>query len=336
VIQTAWARGGSGALRASGFTAAALAVALSPRAAAAAEPPGPDYLVSEEGHPFRVRFDPASRIRLGAGVAFALDRENGLDAAFEVEAGLGVRTIYRWGTGIDQIIWQVDHRFISGWLWPLRRSAEGVPTLDMTLYGASLHRHDDAPSIVLPLSPPVSVPFPFDLGFEAEVGRIYVPAYPQILTAGGAGVPFVRATVLRMTAFLNPWRSRKPGRSVEIGVGARYDIEPYAMPSFDDPDVIHRVAPGTVGSLRLRFQTDDGLLSFRVGGDVIPHWTSEATWRLMVLGTAHVERTLFAINDQPLTLVFDGDYRRNPASSFTEASNDVRVGLGLELGISLR
>jgi hypothetical protein len=346
VILSARAWGGSRPLRVFGFAAAALVASLTPRAAAAddepeapdatAEAEPPDYLVSKEGHPFRVRFDPASRIRLGAGVAFALDPEGGIDAELELEAGLGVRTVYRWGRGIDEIIWQVDHRFVSGWLWPLQRSAEGVPALDMTLYGAFLHRHDDAPSIVLPLSPPRSVPFPFDIGFEAEAGRFLVPAYSAGLVAGGARVPFFRATVLRMTAYLDPLRSPKPGRSIEIGVGARYDIEPYAMPSFDDPMVIHRVAPGTVGSLRFRFQTDDGLLSLRLGGEVIPHWTSETTWRLMALGNARIERTLIAINDQPISLALETDYRRNPESSIIEASHDVRVGLSLELGISLR
>ncbi|HLM75572.1 MAG TPA: hypothetical protein VK459_22820, partial [Polyangiaceae bacterium] len=110
----------------------------------------------------------------------------------------------------------------------------------------------------------------------------------------------------------------------------------YAAPSFDDPMVIHRVAPGTAGSLRFRFQTDDGLFHLRLGGDVIPHWTSETTWHVMALGSARIERTLVAINDQPVTLVFDGDYRRNPESERFEASHDVRVGLSLELGISLR
>jgi hypothetical protein len=302
---------------------------------AAAEEPS-DYAVSEEGRRFRVRFDPASRIWAGASVATEGRVQTGVGATLEVDLGIRYRAVYTWGKGIDQIIWQMDHRWIAGRLWPLRREVMGVPGLEMALYGASLHRHDESPSIVLPLSPPVGVPFPFDVGFEMELGRVFVPAYLPVSAADGSGLPMLRVGVLRATAFVDPWRSGRPGRSLEIGVGARYEIEPYANPTLEDPLIVHRVAPGTAGSVRFRYQTDDGLLTLDARGDVLPHWNTEGSWKLMALVSARVERTLLAINDQPITAYVDGGYRRTPETSRTEAADDLRLSVGLAFGLSLR
>ena len=99
--------------------AAALALgSIVPRAARAEEPPGGDYLVSEEGHPFRVRFDPASRIWAGASGSFAYTPEGRVETTLELDVGIGYRAIYSWGEGIDSIVWQIDHRWLAGRLFP--------------------------------------------------------------------------------------------------------------------------------------------------------------------------------------------------------------------------
>jgi hypothetical protein len=305
----------------------------------AQEPPSDDYLVSEEGRRFRVRFDPASRIWAGVSGAFGNSPGGAITATLELDVGVGYRAVYTWGQGQDEIIWRLDNRWVAGRLWPLHTPVEGVPGLDMALYSVSMHRHDESPRIVLPMSPPVSVPFPFDIGIEIEMGRVFVPAYLPISMTNGAngeGVPMVRVGVLRASAFLDPWRSGRPGRSLEIGVGARYDVEPTGSPTLAEPRMLHRVAPGTAASLRFRFQTDDGLLTLDGRGDFIPHWTSESTWRFMALGSARIERTLLAINDQPISAYFDGSYRHTPESVHTQASDDVRLSAGVAFNISLK
>jgi hypothetical protein len=306
-------------------------------------PAGGDTVVSPEGHPFRVRFDPASRIWLG--MSYALGR--GADGAWahlpEVDLGLSYRGRYASGVGRGRIVWQVDHRVLAGWVTPFSRPIAGVPGLDAAAYATSLLRHDELPSVVLPLSPPVGVPFPFDIGFEGEVGRVSIPPSPPARVGGGEA-PVVRTGVLRASVVLDPWRSGEPGRSLELGIGARYDVDAYPAAgsgggggaSAGGTAVVHRVAPMTAGSLRLRAQSDDGLWALDCRGDFVPHWTSEDRWRVMVLSAAHAERTLAAINDEPIVAVLEGGYRLLPATAEVEALHDVRVSLGLTMNLALQ
>jgi hypothetical protein len=318
-----------------GAIAFALLTAL-PRGAAATEPS--DFAISPEGHPFRVRFDPASRLSLGVAGAAARSPEGRVAPTLEINAGLSYRFQRDFYKGPARVVWQVDQRFFSGWVAPLVRPFRTAPALDAALYMIAAHRHDQSPRIVLPVSPPLSVPFPFDVGMEAEAGRVWIPRFLPPTTSGSASPPFLRVGVVRASAFLDPWRSDKPGRSLEIGVGVRYDMDLHAGPkgTLDAPRVVHRVAPGTAGSLRFRYQTDDGLLVLDLRGEVVPHWTSEGRWVVGALASAHVERTLLAVNDQPITLVFEGGYRRVPPALQEAALNDMRLSLGLVFAWQLR
>jgi hypothetical protein len=325
-----WLRG---AIRAAGCVAVTIALAA-PREAGATPPD--DTRVSPEGRRYRVRFNPAGRIWVGFYGAFGHDADDDAQATGELNLGISYRNLTVAGRGGDQIIWQIDHRFLAGWLWPLRRELEGVPVLDATLYSASFHRHDESPHMVLPFSPPISLPFPFDVGFETEVGRVFVPAYLPAALSDGEPVPRVGVGVLRASLFLDPWRSGRPGQSLEIGVGARYDVDVIGSPTLDSPKIVHRVAPLTAASLRFRFQTDDGLSVFETRGDFIPHWTSEKRWAFAATANAHVERTLIAVNDQPVAAVLEGGYRRTASTDETEKIDDVRVTLGLAFNLQLQ
>ncbi len=331
-----------------------------------------DHQISPEGRRFRVRFDPASRVWIGARSALAADAgrlaPGGAAPApaspgLEIDLGISYRSWLPSGAGVARVVWQVDHRVLAGWVAPLARPVAGTPALDATLYSASLLRHDESPRVVLPMSPPVSVPFPFDIGVEGEVGRLSIPSIPPAGAggAGGAGgqasVPLIELGVLRASALLDPWRSGLPGRSVEIGVGVRYDLDAYAEPApasgegsagaapppsgagpraLGRPRVIHRIAPMTAGSLRVRLQSSDGLAVLDCRGDVVPHWSSEGRWQIMVRSDAHLERTLIAINDQPIAAVLEGGYRMLPPALDVAALHDLRVSLGLSFALQLR
>jgi hypothetical protein len=309
-----------------------LVLAAGPAAAepeAVVEPPPAQYVFSASGHPYRVTFDPASRVWLG--LAGAVDHRfvGPPVGAFEVDAGVSYRTRRSRGEGQEQVLWQIDHRFVAGWVQPAVRMG-GIPVFDAALYSISMLRHDATSAMMLPTSPPVGIPFHFDVGIEAEGGRVTTLAYPT-------GASTLRAGVVNSTLFLDPWRSGAPGRSFEIGLGARYDIDVVTSPvTGPSPVVIHRVAPLTAGMIRFRFQSRDGLTVVDVRGDAVPHYTSEGMWRFLALSSAHLGRTLFAISDQPIVAVLEGNYRLDPPRRDVAAVSDLRVSLGLRMNLDLQ
>jgi hypothetical protein len=318
------------------LSATARAASAGSAASAASSGAGPEFAVDDDGRRFRIRFDPATRVRLGVGEAMSVGSPTG-DATIglspELTAGIGVQTVRSHGGGRDRVVWQIDHRLASGWIHPLRDGARPVPAFDALLYGVTVLRHDESPSLVLPSSPPVGIPFPFDIGFEAELGRATASDRFPLDRVSRALVPELQIAVLRGALLFDPWRSGEAGRSLEIGIGARYDLDVFGAPALSHPRVVHRVAPMTAASLRWRWRTDDGLFSFDARGDVVPHWTSEGVWRLAALASLRVERVVLAIDDQPLTIVLDGGWRLRPATGETERAHDVRVTLGVALDL---
>jgi hypothetical protein len=314
----------------------ALAAALAAPSAAAEPPPAPAapsaidpppavYATGPEGRRFRIGFDPGSRIWLG--IAGGVDRgPSGAPApGLEIDAGLGWRNRSAEGEGKDRVSWQVDHRIVSGWVRPVGGRG-GIPPIDASLYNVSMLRHDASPSIVLPTSPPVGIPFPFDVGFDAEVGRFTTLAYPSLNE--------VRVGVAHAAVVLDPWRSGAPGRSFAIGLGARYDLE--TATNGAKAPLLHRVAPMTAASLRFRFQDREGITVLDTRTEAVPHYTSEGTWRFLALSSLHFERALIAISDQPIAAVLDGSYRYDPPRHDAAGVSDFRVTLGLSFNLMLR
>jgi hypothetical protein len=328
------AEGSFPGLRALLIAAAALLTSLTTAHAGAQE----GYQTSPEGHAFRVRFDPESRIRLGFGDALGLGgaRDGAVAQAPEVTAGVAYRQIESAGAGKDRIVWQIDHRFVSGWIHPFRRASRPLPAFDAALYAVTALRHDQLPSIVLPSSPPVSLAFPFDVGFEAQLGQVSVPERLPVASIDGARLPLVRIGVMHAAMILDPWRSGALGRSFEIAIGARYDIDTYGAPSLQKPRVLHRVAPMTATSLRFRTQSDDGLLLVDCRGEVVPHWTSESIWKVAAAGSARIERIVLALNDEPIAAVLEGGYRLSPGTRDVGLTHEVRVSLGLSFNLALK
>lgn len=319
------------------LAASSLARAEGPSPADSRPDPGsPDYRIAASGRRFRVRFDPVSRVWLGGGPALTRDHDRVLAVTPELNLGLSYRSLFESGLGRDKVVWQVDHRVLNAWARPFRRDPGGMPSFDATLYRASLLRHDQSPAVVLPFSPPMSVPFPFDIGFETEIGRVHAPSFAPLDPGTASPLPMLRVGVIQAAFLVDPWRTGRTGQSVEIGIGARYDMEIYGAPSIARGRTLHRVAPMTAASLRFRYQSDDGISLIDCRADLIPHWTSENNWKLMVLSALRYERTLIAVNDQPIAAVLEGGYRLQPASLFAEAAHDVRLTMGVSFALGIK
>lgn len=295
-----------------------------------------DYRVAANGRRFRVRFDPASRVTLTGGMAVLHDGAGSALAAFEAGFSFGYRKVYRSGAGDDRVTWQIDHQLTSGWVRPFVRPAGDMPSFDAALYRATLHRHSESPSIVLPFSPPVTVAFPFDVGFDAELGRVTVPVTPVALPGFEVAQPWIHLGVVRASFTLDPWRSGQVGRSLVLGIGVRYDVDVYGAPTLEKPRFVHRVAPLTSGSVRFRYQSDDGLLMLDAFAEAAPHWTSDDVWSFLANGSVRLDRTLIAINDRPIGAFAEVGYRYLPEGAGAPGLHDVRGTLGIAASLSLK
>jgi hypothetical protein len=295
-----------------------------------------DFETSVSGHRYRVRFDPASRLTVSGAATVLHDGEGGALVAFEAGFWFGYRKIYTYGTGEGRVIWQTDHQFTSGTVRPFVRPADGVPSLDATLYRGTLLRHSESPSIVLPFSPPKTVGFPFDVGLDAELGRVTIPVTPVVLPGFDKKAPWVHVGVVRTSFTLDPWRTGQPGRSLALGVGVRYDVDIYPAPTLGKPRFVHRIAPLTSGSARFRYQTDDGLLALDVFGEAAPHWTSENQWAFLANGYVRLDRTLIAINDRPIAAFAEVGYRYLPEGAGAPALHDLHGTLGIAASLGLK
>ncbi len=131
----------------------------------------------DDGTRFRVTFDPGSRVWIGGGAAM-LRVPAGPVAAPEVDAGIAYRSVTESGEGPECVAWQIDQRVLAGYVVPRAGVGGGAPPMDAALYAVSALRHDASPRIVLPTSPPRSIPFPFDVGFVSEVGRVTIADRP--------------------------------------------------------------------------------------------------------------------------------------------------------------
>lgn len=299
------------------------------------EDPG-EYNVSPGGHRYRVHFDPFSRMTITGGATVMHDGEGSAAAAFEGGFRIGYRKVYVFGTGTGRVTWQIDHQLTSGWVRPDVRPGGGIPSFDATVYRATMARHSESPSIVLPMSPPVTIGFPFDVGLDVELGRLEVPNLAVSLPGFEQKQPWLHIGVVRTSFTLDPWRSGQTGRSLALGIGVRYDVDAYPAPTLNHPRFVHRVAPLTSGSARFRWQSDDGLLMLDVFGEAAPHWTSENKWAFLANATARMDRTLIAINDQPIGAFAEVGYRYLPEGLGAPALHDMHATLGISASVNLK
>lgn len=282
-----------------------------------------DDWIDLQGRSFRVRFDPGHRVELGAGAAIATVNSEEVLFTTELRANIAARLFLVWGEDETLVSWLIDSAWLSGWMWPTERNADDVPAMSLSLYQGHYLRHSANPYIVFPSSPPKRVYFPFDVGVSVDLARLWVPAQ---------STRSLHLTTVEAYVLLDPWRSGQPGKSFEFGLGVRYDIDIEGDDAgFDAPEITHRVAPFTALTARLRWEDEMGRTALDVRGDLHPHWSSEGGWALTALSTAHFERILIAIHDEPIALTVDASYRFLPETPRSAAIHELRAMVGLSM-----
>jgi hypothetical protein len=287
-----------------------------------------DFVTDERGKAFRVRFDPASQLRFGvvSGVSNESQAWSGLA---EFELGVGYRSVLEFVENKEKILWQLDHRTMWGRIQPWHRATSNVPAMDLVLYSGTYLRHSAAPYMVIPTTPPKRMFFPFDIGVLCTSGRISVLHRTD-------KVSLMRLGVVQASVLLDPWRSGRRGNSLEFGLGVRYSLDLVGAETFDNPLVIHRVAPFTDTSVRFRFQDRPGLTVLDIQAHAVPHWATSGGWSMAAYTSARIERVLFAVNDEPVALVFEAKYDYQPATGIGDSRHDFRATAGLVFAYQLK
>lgn len=271
------------------------------------------WVRDELGRPFRVGFDPGSRWLLGWGYAPRWTPGTLTVDAAVIETGVLYRHLAEEPAG--EGAWKLYHEVLLSRVQVLPAPS----TLSTTLYtGRFLHWTRDG-QLVLPTSPPHSVPFPLNIGFELAVGQV---EYADRLHGFGAEIGVARAEIL-----LDLWRQRELGSYAEIGLGPAYELwlqqggswdeawgdDPAAdLPGEGETEAIeseHVVAPFTRLSFALHHESADGhhAVDARVAGGYALTASGDSTARLRA--RASYELILLAINDLPLSAVTAIDYR---------------------------
>jgi hypothetical protein len=216
------------------------------------------------------------------------------------------------------VYWKRDHELLQVRLAPAR--------IDGALYRGLYLRHSREGTLTLPLSPPIALPLPFDIGLRTEVGQLAGP-----LWIPSAGAPRLRVGVVHGDALADFWRSPQHGRWLAAGVGARYDVNlGRDAAGALAPD--HLVAPMTALAVSMHGEQRDGLLAGGLRAEAAYRRSSVRGWEPSWRADADGEATPVAINDRPLSVY---------AAAFVEGAGalprpEAQVFVGLRLSEPLR
>lgn len=186
------------------------------------------------------------------------------------------------------------------------------------LYQARYVRHSTDGHIVFPSSPPMRLHFPFDLGVELGVGLVDVA--PR---AGDA-----QLGVFRVAPMFDLVRA--PDFRVRVAVGARgrWDLALDAAGG-----ATHVVAPLSEGELALHLESRDGLTVVDGRGHAGRAWSTTTGWGTSLGGELGAERTLFALNDQPVAAFAQGGWSTDDALGSPGEPKGLWGMAGLRVGV---
>jgi hypothetical protein len=276
----------------------------------------PAWITGANGERFRVRFDPGERLIVAGGAETTAGDLGGLGATpvFALELGLLLRGD-RPAPGWD-VHWKRNHEIAHLRLHPA--AGAGGAALDGVLYRGLFLRQSREGTLTLPVTPPVALPLPFDVGVLAEVGHLHGALWPD-----AAGPP-VDAGIFHGEVLADFWRSRQPGRWLTLGVGGRYEVG-LRRDVTGALERDHRVSPMSTLALAFHSERADGLAAAGVRAEASHRWSSVRGWERAYRVDADAEVTPLAANDRPIALFAIA----SAASSPDMPRSELRVMAGL-------
>jgi hypothetical protein len=282
----------------------------------------PAWHVDERGRVFRVMFPPHDRIFVEYAAVGGLGHPLGEADELSQRAGVAWKSTVGLDFASENIWWRFRHTFADlEYTW-----GAGGRRLEATAVRADYLRHDTSSFIVIPTAQDITIPAPFDIAVDYELGSF------ALASSGSADNP-------------EPWALR------------HVDVAEVALPLdfIRDPDYRHRLAIGPAGAYRISLETEPltHALSPLTGAEILYAWESndglyqvdlrarcmssvtvggpaEGRWDTGCDGRGRAELIVFSINDQPVSIPVEFDI----ADTFG-AHDDLEWSASIGLRLSL-
>jgi hypothetical protein len=268
----------------------------------------PCELTDAHGKPFPVCFDPGNGFELEGGL---LQRNaTAVAATPRFSTALVLRT-ERASRDREGSNWFNLHRILETDL----QTDPSQRLLGVTVYEGTYRRHVEEGFVLVPVNPPLRLPFPFDVAVQLRA----LTYERRIWEGRGYTLEVARAALL-----FDPIRSVDGHARLSFGPSLSYTIRN------NGTSLEHELSPFSSVQADLVFESDDGWWNLRFSGVAGWVFVPAGPGRARGRGEVHLERVLVAVNDQPLyaTLVASG--------AFADAGVPMRSEFTMEAGLMVR
>lgn len=250
---------------------------------ASASPNGAECVATDDrGNTFPTCFDPGEGFELGAGVASRVTEAKGSGTTLELRGGILVRSERESGSRPGSL-WFDEERMLMTRVQP----ANPLRELTSTFLEGTWRRHLEESFILLPGSPPLRLPFPFDVALHTRLATLDRRVFDG---------PGYTLEVGRLALMLDPARSVSGRYRAAFGPAISYTVRN------DGDRFTHELSPFASAVVDLGAESADGWWNARLYG--IAGWvsTTGGGTSFRASGQLDLERLLFAINDAPIWL----------------------------------
>ncbi|MFO0596492.1 MAG: hypothetical protein U0228_14340 [Myxococcaceae bacterium] len=262
------------------------------------------------GHRFATCFDPWLGLELGGAVQLGGVATPGVTGVGE--AAFRLRGQRESDSKADST-WFALHRLGASTL----RGVDGKLDVQVLGYQLLLRRHVREGVLLLPFTPPVSIPFPLDLGVMIDLARW------QRRLSEGSDWSF---EPVRLSLLFDPLRSKSNRFHLAFGATAAWKLRQVSGV------VLHEVTPLTAATVFFDFESEDGLWLAR--GTLSGGWAfvaPDTRLSLRARGEVELARVVLAIADQPLSLYVKGTGAWRDAGAREGSEWSAEAGLQIRL-----